>query len=187
MADGPYLQGHFDGLCGLYSAINAIAAVLAPHKPLRGAHGTKLFGQGLDHIARVLPLTEAVPRGIEPDLWLSTIEHLVDLASRTAKLRIMVERPFVARPQLGFDNLRQSIEALLDDGGVAAVSLVGFYDHYTVIAAHTPTRFLLRDSSGLHAFMKRSCGNHRSMRRHRIDPTWLVTLRVKNPRLREPP
>lgn len=184
--DSPYVQGHLDGLCGLYSAINAVAAVLAPHKPLRGAQATKLFRHGLEHIASVLPLTEAVSRGVETDLWLSTIKLVAALAAENGKLSIVVERPFAAKQRVRFDDTRRCIETVLDQHGVALVSLVGVYDHYTVITAHTPTRFLLRDSSGLHAFMKRACGSDRSTRRHKIDATWLITLRVKQSRARVP-
>lgn len=47
---GPFRQGDLDGLCGLYSAVNAICLVPAPQRPLSRNQARVLFRSGITHL-----------------------------------------------------------------------------------------------------------------------------------------
>lgn len=184
--DGPYLQGQLDTLCGIYSAINGLAAVLASVRPLRGSAATHLFRHAVAFVGQRMALVEAVTDGIGPELWLDLIHELAGLVKAGPARAISIERPFADTASVRFREVCARIEAALDSGDVVLVSLVGTYDHYTVVRGHTDARYLLHDSIGLQSLMKRSCGSLRSSRRHLIDPQWVVVLRVVEA-VREPP
>ncbi|WP_288460061.1 hypothetical protein [uncultured Sphingomonas sp.] len=182
----PYLQGQLDTLCGIYSAINGLAAVLASVWPLRGSAATTLFRHAIGFVAQRIPLVDAVIDGISPELWLDLIQELARLVKAGPGRAIRIERPFADTPGVRFREVCARIDAALDRGDVVLVSLVGTYDHYTVVRGHTDARYLLHDSISLQSLMKRACGSLRSSRRHLIDPRWVVLLRVVEA-VREPP
>lgn len=174
----PYQQGELDGLCGLYSAVNALALLVARGKRLSTATCTDLFQRGLSTVGADTSLEHVVGLGMDPELWLGIIETLADQLGRKLGLHIAVERPFEAYPHVGFGQIRRTIEAAVDRGAVVPVVLLGTYNHYTVIAAHSPTRFLLHDSARMRWLSKAACGSTRSRRRHQIAPPWVVVLSV---------
>ena len=183
--DGPYLQGELDTLCGVYSAINGLAAVLASKRPLRGSAATQLFRHAVGFVAQRMDLADAVTDGIGPELWLDLLHELAGLVKAGPGRAISIARPFADTGNVRFREVCARIEAALDSGNVVLMSLVGTYDHYTVVRGHSEARYLLHDSIGLQSLMKRSCGSLRSSRRHLIDAQWVVVLRVIA--VREPP
>ncbi len=92
--DGPYLQGQLDTLCGIYSAINGLAAVLASVRPLRGGKATQLFHHAIAFVAQRMTLADAVTDGIGPELWLDLLHELAGLLKAGPGRAISIERPF---------------------------------------------------------------------------------------------
>lgn len=178
MAQDPYRQGQLDGLCGLYSAVNALALLTARGKPLSRKRCQQLFACGLRFVEAHDALGDAVRHGVKPQLWFDTIRAMAADAERRQPVTINVRRPFVRHPEVGWTQLRQAIETAVDGDAVALVQLLSALNHYSVISAHTAQRFVLHDSTGLRWLDKATCGTSVMSCRHRIVATSLVTLRV---------
>lgn len=178
MAQDPYRQGQLDGLCGLYSAVNALALLTARGRPLSRKRCQQLFACGLRFVEAHDALGQVVRQGIKPQLWFDTIRAMAADVERRQSVTLDVRRPFVRHPEVGWTQLRQAIETAVDGDAVALVQLLGALNHYSVISAHTARRFVLHDSTGLRWLDKATCGTSGMSCRHRIIATSLVTLRV---------
>lgn len=178
IAQDPYRQGQLDGLCGLYSAVNALALLTARGKPLSLKRCQQLFACGLRFVEADDALGEVVRHGIKPQVWFETIRAMAADVERRQLLTLDLRRPFVRHPEVGWTQLRQAIETAVDGDAVALVQLLGALNHYSVISSHTARRFVLHDSTGLRWLDKATCGTSAMSCRHRIVAASIVTLRV---------
>jgi hypothetical protein len=155
----PLTQGDLDGLCGIYSIINA--TLLALHTMNRRGRQR----------ARCSPLTQPE----QDDLFLALVTCLVfrrnavrlvvdgisttDLRYALARasawlaerrdLRLVVERPLDANARVTRPRLAVAIKAHLANPGAAAiVGLEHPLSHWSVVSAVTRRRLLLLDSDG---------------------------------------
>ena len=173
---GPHQQGQLDGLCGVYAAVNAAALLAARGRPVARRRCVKLFGHGVAVVAAAGQLEQVLLHGMRPELWRQVVDSVVAQAADLLGLRIAVDRHFASCPHAGFGHVRSVIEAALDRQALVLALLGGRHNHYTVITAHTPRRFLLYDSDGLHWLDKARCGTQRSHQRHRIVADALLVL-----------
>lgn len=175
---GPYQQGQLDGLCGIYSVVNAVALLTATGRPLGRRRSRQLFAVGLEVVAAHGDLHRAIHDGIAPDLWFAVIAAMVADVAQQQALCLKVRRPFIEHDDVGWPDVRHAAEAALDRQAVVLVQLAGTLRHYSVLAAHTPRRFLLHDSSALRWLDKAGCGVAPAVCRHQFVADALVTLDV---------
>jgi hypothetical protein len=140
----PFRQGHLDGLCGLYSIVNALDL---------------LHDGGLTHSEdeahRIMrALVEAVPERFPRAIWDGTkVQHIrrmlaaADLFARKRyKFGIAWSEPFLRRD---FASVRAYHAALRDElagGGLAIIGLAPPWDHWTLVSKVVDKAFEVVDS-----------------------------------------
>ncbi|KLE32400.1 hypothetical protein [Aurantiacibacter luteus] len=139
----PYLQGDLDGLCGVYSLINAIRLVQFATGATRHGEYSALFSFAMHRLAEGGDLRERLSVGVP---W-------VEL-KRVGRLMVKVAHHSGREPRLfpvkrgspdRIDILKQHLMA-----GRPLIASVHRDEHYTVLVGWTPTRALTFDSSAGH-------------------------------------
>ena len=152
----PYLQGQLDGLCGVYSIVNAIR-VLCPE--LRNDVFEYLF----DHLIRVLPkagvdVSVTVTGGIGQRVFTALLkealaemaaEYDINLASRR------LPKKFRRATKLG--GLFRKLEGTLSPTCVAVLGMDGRHNHWTVAVTATLQSIKLFDSSKMSVLRRSGC------------------------------
>lgn len=138
----PYEQGYLDGLCGVYSVINATRLLV---KNISEEECMKLFKKCLTHVEQKKRLSKAVTTGISrSELW-SILKNVV-----------MVNYPIVRKSSfhgvndISEDDFFREIQSFLQEGGRRTViaGIIGHnWDHWTVIKSVSPKRVILFDSA----------------------------------------
>jgi hypothetical protein len=157
----PLRQGDLDGLCGVYSIINAVRCVQPKVSKAMAERLFKVLVQVLaaDDQAKLGKPGRAVYRGITR----ATLAKLIGTARRhlTAKhnLTFEVARLPGSHPQRPWNiaELTSRLSDHMTEGGVAIVALRGRYAHWPVIVAVTPKQFRMRDSDGLRTIRREEC------------------------------
>ncbi len=174
----PYRQGDLDGLCGVYSAVNAIKA-LCPEIDTDDA------GWLFDHLIQQLPkaganVTSAVANGIVS----GELAHLIDKAVRYMAnehdIDLSVSRlPKALRRTAGIDGLWGALADAVSPTCVAVIGLSGRYWHWTVAVEVTPGQLRLFDSDRLGVLRRKRCTVAKAVTRTSIAPShvFLVTRR----------
>ncbi len=138
----PYEQGYLDGLCGVYSVINATRLIF---KGMSEEECMKLFGACMRHIETRKSLGKVSTGGVgKEDIW-SILRKVV-----MQKYEIHVKRPFAKN---GNHSTRDYFNVLHDyfNKGNKRAAIIGVlsddWDHWTVIRSLSPKRIILFDSS----------------------------------------
>lgn len=174
----PYNQGDLNGLCGLYSAINGFRLARYDHDPMTKAECKLLLGRGAAYLHRNRTLAPALSNGMETWLWHALIRNLAKHAA-TDEIAFKIERPvFSGEPRIA--DVFAWIDASLSQGKPVLICLENALQHFSVVAASTPTSLLLFDSSGHHFVRRSSCGMHAG--RHQIPLKALLRLAVRRRR-----
>ena len=131
MASEPFRQGHLDGLCGLYSIVNALDL-------LRDGG----FTHSEDEAHRIMrALVDAVPERFPRAIWDGTkvqhIRRMLDAADAFARKRYKFgldwNEPFLRRdfgaPAQYLDALREELHG----GHLAIIGLAPPWDHWTLV------------------------------------------------------
>ncbi len=174
----PLQQGQLDGLCGIYSAINALSLLAERGRPFPLTAATALYRDAIELVAARGALSGVTTYGLDTPLWLAVIRRLARRVEADQSITLAISRPFQHRPKAGFGRLRRAIEAALDQDAIVLVSLTGAHSHYTVIRTYTASRFMLHDSSGLRWLSIAACGTSYSRQRHQIAASWLIVIKV---------
>ncbi len=174
----PLQQGQLDGLCGIYSAINALSLLAEQGRPYPLTAAMALYREAIELVATKGSLSGVTTFGLDTPLWLAVIRCLARRVEADQSITLAISRPFQHRPKAGFGRLRRAIEAALEQDALVLVSLTGAHSHYTVIRAYTASRFVLHDSSGLRWLSIAACGTSYSRRRHQIAASWLIVIKV---------
>lgn len=155
----PFRQGELDGLCGIYSVINAVRLVLGPRSHLlKPSQWQDLFVALLESVDRTMGAAQAASNGIETRalryllraacLHLATEHHL---PLRAAPLLSQADRPT-------FVELLPRISGTVNQPGQAIVlSVFGALDHWTVVQRVSRSWMVLFDSSGHHRIAVKNC------------------------------
>lgn len=171
----PFRQGGLDLLCGLLSPLNAVRLALHDVAPISNRRSRELFKAGAELLYTKRGGPEALYAGMGTRRSHQIARHMAKRAS-SATCTVDVQRPdFETKPQVA--DVLAWIEASIAAGAPVMLRLVGRgIDHFTVVAATTPTRFWLFDSCG-HRFIKRaSCEGPDSY--YRIPPKALLRIAV---------
>lgn len=192
----PLRQGHLDGLCGLYSIVNAVrfglrsAEFKAPgpmprRRVLCHAEAELLFLTLLGSLVRSRRHTRLVVDGIDP----SQLLGLIRLASRWLRehryMKLTAFQPLRAQPRARTSTLLMWIQRHLRSPGAAAI--VGGkhpWEHWTVATRVTASRLYLLDSEGDTSIAtkrgKRALQYHAGL----MDPSCLYLLTIVDIRSR---
>lgn len=120
-----YKQGEFDGLCGLYSLLNA-AGILLPETPY-GLHEL-YFSRLISHMARSMS-PNTIVKGMGPrQMWSLVLRMRTLIRSKQAR-ELMVEWAKAENAMEAWELLRDNVSR----DSVAIVGLSGAIEHWTVV------------------------------------------------------
>lgn len=139
-------QGSLDGLCGLYSIINAIALAAHHEQPLTEPQCERLFASGGWWLQRRRLLADALANGITTRAWGELAGALVRKHRRDTGIKLTIEVPLARRRSPSAAVIRAAIEDALAAGCPVLLSLDGTYDHFTVATSFSSSRLGLFDS-----------------------------------------
>lgn len=173
----PLAQGELDGLCGLYSVINAVRLALQPYAPVSERQTERMFRIGADWLAAHALLDDAVSWGMAQGPWRRMAAAVLASASRRG-LQLSLQP--LLRDGRQRDAAFASIAAAIAQQQPVLVMLHEQLHHFTVISGIGPARLTLFDSAGYRYLARHTCSFRRlpTPTRHRIAPRALLALRV---------
>ena len=138
----PYEQGYLDGLCGIYSVINATRLVV---KDMQEEEAMKLFRKCMRHVEKRKSLGKVSTGGVnESDIW-SILKKVV-----LVNYAIKVKRPFCKTRDIPTHDFFKELREYFDKDGKRS-AIICFecrdWDHWTVIRSLTMKQMALFDSS----------------------------------------
>ena len=147
MSGEPFRQGQLDGLCGLYTIVNALDL-------LRDGGLTHSEDEAL-RIMRAL--IEAVPERFPKAIWDGTkVQHVrrmlvaADLFARKRyRFGLAWSEPFLRRDFATPRGYHAALREELAGGGLAIIGLAPPWDHWTLVRKVTPAGFDTVDSISL--------------------------------------
>lgn len=178
----PFSQGDLDGLCGIYSVVNAIR-LLCPE--IRKEQSGELFGALIARLRKEgRPPNEFVSRGIEAtELW-----RLVRTAQRFMKgeysIRIVAKPLELHRHRRRYEEMWLALKAVLNDNGVVILGLSGLHGHWTVAYRASDKAMHFFDSDNLKLLFRSRCSLDDRKTMHWIGPEDVVFLQRVNAPLR---
>jgi len=138
----PYEQGYLDGLCGIYSIVNATRLILGD---MQEAEAMKLFGDCMRHVQKRKKLAKVCTDGVSAnDVW-SILRNVVML-----KYAIQAERPFPKKWKYPINDYFAKLQDYFDQDKKRTVIISidhAEWDHWTVIHSLTPKQLILFDSA----------------------------------------
>jgi hypothetical protein len=139
-------QGDLDALCGLYAIINAVRISLYPRHKLRPRELRRLFEAGLTSLSRSRRLRAVVTDGMRLHVWSNLCDAVLAEASQIVGGAFLRRDILVGEDRLSERDGVRCIKRSLRDGAPVLVALMGSYNHFSVIASFSATRFNLFDS-----------------------------------------
>ncbi len=162
----PYLQGALDGLCAIYSIVNAARII----SDIREEESKELFKQSLVYLEESGELGRVLTEGI----GLNTVGSILrDVANGRIHERNM---PFKHRPDTSLDEFWSEMMSFLDGGSQRAI-LVGvggrMWDHWSIVHAISDRQVYFFDSHKLKSLKRSRCTTLRptASRPHLLCPT----------------
>ena len=149
----PYRQGHLDGLCGLYSVVNAFDLV----HPFDAAVVQGMMCKLIEEIDRKGQLGGVVAGGTDAAMLWRLTKIAADYIWKAEGIRLTIDRPFRGRRLPSAEAFLEELAELLAGGGAAIISISGGSDfsHFTVAPRVTPHTVQLHDSAGMR-FLRRT-------------------------------
>ena len=171
----PYRQGDLDGLCGVYSVINAVR-YLCPELDAESAE--LLFGQLMYRmLTTARDPGNAVVWGIGRLMVMRLVREaalmMMDDFDITLKARWLPKR---YRNGVARDQLWQALEKHMSGAAVAIVGIAGKHSHWTVVSKVSPTSMRLFDSGQLKALPRSRCTVRPTVKRHQIFGMYVVVI-----------
>jgi hypothetical protein len=162
----PYYQGALDGLCAIYSIVNATRIVAGIHDE----EARLLFRRILVHLEQSKDLSAVLTQGI----GLTTIGGILkDVVGKQIQHRHI---PFKHRPDTPLDEFWSAMANFLDEGPQRAI-LIGLggpmWDHWSIIHSISDRQIRFFDSHKLRQLNRNRCTTTRStsVRPHVLHPT----------------
>ena len=165
----PYRQGDLDGLCGVYSIVNAVRA-LCPELDQDGAEW--LFAHLMQALSKQgVDLSIAVASGIGRVELGRLVRTAVAYIDAELEIRLTVKRlPKALRLTSNLGELWQAFEASLSPGCVAIIGIAGIHSHWTIAAQVTARQVRLYDSGRIAVLRRGRCTVGKAANRHGIPP-----------------
>ena len=162
----PYLQGALDGLCAIYSIVNAARII----SDIGEEESKNLFKRILFY----LETSQALSRVLTVGIGLNTVGSILrDVADARIPDRNM---PFKHRPETSLDEFWSEMMSFLDGGNKRAI-LIGLggpmWDHWSIVHAISDRQIYFFDSHKLKSLKRSRCTTIRSTsaRPHLLCPT----------------
>ncbi len=163
----PYEQGALDGLCAVYSIVNAVRIIAGINED----ESRELFKEIILYLERTHDLTRILLSGI----GLQTIGGiLADVVGDRISNRSM---PFKQRPETPLDEFWTEMMSFINGGGGKRAILIGvggpMWDHWSIVESITEKQIRFFDSYKLKRLNRNRCGTMRSTssRPHLLHPT----------------
>ena len=159
----PYEQGSLDGLCGVYSIINASKII----NDFNDEECIELFQQVVRFLDSERCLSKLLINGIDINIIGQVMNNIKDL-------RLNKEQPFRGKPETKLREFWSAMQNFLEMPHRAIlVGLGGVHDHWTVVKSLSVKQIKLIDSDGLKQLNRSLCttGEPSKRRRHQIYPT----------------
>lgn len=175
----PFRQGDLDGLCGVYSIVNAIR-VLCPEVDQAAAEW--LFSKLMRALAELgadpeTAITEGVERVHLARLTRCAIRCMAD----EYEIGLTVSRmPKSLRQSTNLQELWTWLEERISPTSVAILGLGGRHDHWTVAVGVTAQQVRLFDSGEIKVLRRRNCTVGRAAWRCSISPVHLFLIKRSN-------
>jgi hypothetical protein len=171
----PLRQGSLDGLCGVYSVVNAVR-LLCPEVDLETAE--HLFDQLTQKLLRTVGNhTTAVTWGIGRLMLRSLIDEAVTYMLDEFDIQLKARRlPKEIRQGCSRDQLWQALEEMVSPTCVAILGLAGQHSHWTVASHVSAVSIRLFDSGRLQALRRGRCTVRKTNKRHQIAPTHVMLI-----------
>ncbi|MBA7570973.1 hypothetical protein ES708_12729 [subsurface metagenome] len=152
MALLPFEQGELDGLCGIYSVVNAVKLIAGR---LSEYEATVLFEKILAYIETKHSIGAIMTEGIGTRDMIGIVKHVL-----RNDYGIGYRRPFLRSKNRSFENYLEEISIFLHEGSPRAV-IVSLdhkeWEHWTVIRSISPQLIHLFDSSDMKRLNKERC------------------------------
>lgn len=159
----PYEQGGLDGLCGVYSIINASRII----NSLNDEDCLGFFERVVKFLDAERSLAKLLTEGLDINL-------IGQILNKVEGLNIEKKMPHRGKPETTLGEFWTSMQNFLEEPNRAILlGLGGVYDHWTVVESISDKQMKLLDSDGLKRFNRSACttGEPDKQRRHRIYPT----------------
>ena len=162
----PYMQGALDGLCAVYSIVNAARLVSG----IGEAESRELFQRIMIYLEQTQHLANMLTAGI----GLKTIGSILrDVVNDLIQYRSM---PFKQYPETALDEFWSAMMKFLEEGNHRAI-LIGLggpmWDHWSIVQGITEKQIHFFDSFRLKRLNRSRCTTTRStsLRPHVLCPT----------------
>ena len=159
----PYYQGALDGLCGVYSIINAVRIV----NDIDDQDGEDLFKAIIAYLDREKNLSKIITDGL-------SILVIGEILKNVKELNIAREKPFHGLGETGLPEFWSSMQEFLSlPNRSMLLGLGGVHDHWSVIEKISDKRITFLDSDGIKHIDRGKCTTQEpdKKRIHHIYPT----------------
>ncbi len=170
----PYEQGGLDGLCAIYSIVNAARIISG----IRDAEAKVLFRKTLEYLEQSKELSQVLSEGI----GLTTIGSILrDVVGNLIPYRSI---PYKNLPQTPLDEFWNEMIHFLDFGDQRAI-IIGLggpiWDHWSIVHEITARQIRFFDSHKLRRLNRTRCTTTRSTSRrpHVLSPTHTYFLSLE--------
>lgn len=151
----PKIQGDLDGLCGVYSVINAMRAVCKR----KHVDKERLF----KHLLHTLEKDTSIKDAMLTGTYKSHIDHMLKAATtyigKKHGSKIAVQPLFKRKTKLRLGDYWKTVQAFLNESnrGCILIGYRGKHDHWTVVHDVTDDALKLLDSGGSKRIRRSSC------------------------------
>jgi hypothetical protein len=174
-----YRQGDLDGLCGLYSVINASRLVVGE---MRLPKSSELFHSCIRKIESKCSLPEVVCYGFGQNIMIALLRDVI-----MPVLPIRYSRPFCRAKDIPIDEYWTACKNFLDGAQNRAVILSYYTNwdyylgHWTVVSGASEKRMVLFDSWNRKILVRRHCTTAQHSAEHSTfivpTPTFFISHR----------
>ena len=160
----PFLQGGLDGLCGVYSIVNAVR-VLCPELD------NEVFEILFDHLMQSMKKAGAEPSltitgGIGQRVLAALLKEALTDVDAEYDINLTCRRlPKKLRRTTSLGGLYRRLEATLSPTCVAVLGMGGRHCHWTIAVSATQHRIRLFDSTRMSVLRRRDCTVGKAVKR----------------------
>jgi hypothetical protein len=171
----PHRQGDLDGLCGVYSVVNAC-------RSLCSEIDTDTASWLFDHLMQSLDLPDSAPLalvtgGIGRRQLSKLIKAAIDYVDDAYEIPLAMARlPKPLRQSSSLDDLWRALAEVVTPGRVAVLGLGGRENHWTVAVGVTSHQIRLADSGRLCVLRRSQCTVGKATKRYSVPPSHVFLI-----------
>jgi|ADurb_Leu_01_Slu_FD_contig_101_326969_length_1514_multi_3_in_0_out_0_2 hypothetical protein len=167
----PFEQGELDGLCGIYSIINAVRRIRGGKILKDIDERNELFLEILNYLHKHYHGLVFMIDGISIQSIAGILRDIIE-----PKYNITRKRPFDKRPDVKLSEFWDSMQSFMKENpsGAILLGLGGKHDHWTVVESITDKGMYVMDSDGLIHFNRGFCTTSARTgvrKKHQLIPT----------------